>query len=190
MPRLPKPRGFDIRDKAADCYDATGQFSHLAAADADTPVDSPTADHEAHDVPDTDGTQPAREDPRTRSGWRALPWWAAGALALVALLAVVLAVHDPERRASRPAPRPAPAAVQPARAPANAVTSPASAAPRTNARHPRSQPARPRSRPVRRRPRPPVAVAKARPVPPPAAPAQRPAPTPEPAGGEFILGAR
>lgn len=190
MPRLPKPRGFDIKDKATDCYDATGQFSHLAAAAPAESADTTTAPYEAEHGADTGNQQSGPADLAAGNGNRAWRWWVAAALALAVLLAVVLTMRGSQRRPSAPAANPAPAAVLPARAPA--VSSPASAAPRPSARRPRRRPAPPRrrARPVRRRSARPIAVAAPRPVRSPAAPVQRPAPKPEPAGGEFILGAR
>lgn len=166
--------GFDIRDEPDDCYDATGQFPHLTAIhdmayrDAEDDVDD-------HLALDSDRLVAEADEPSSRHRTAACI-----ALALAATSAAGVLAARPHA-SGRP---------QPARGtPAGLRTAAPKPAPVAAIPLPSKTPAAPQSRPVAqqqtprpsRKPR--VAAARSitvRPVP-------RPA---EPAGGEFVLGAR
>lgn len=168
MRRLSRQPGFDIRDEPEDCYDATGQFPQLAT-DRDT------------DVEFEPETQIIDELPPRASRRRAA---VAVALALAGGGITALLARDPSTQppastlaeSAPAAPEPKPADSAPIRR-----TKPPATTPLRKPKAKRS-PARPSGRPVTIETE---VAARVRPSAP-----RRPSAVVEPAGGEFVLGAR
>lgn len=170
MARLSRNSGFDIRDEPEDCYDATGQFRHLNQDPVDTGC-------EATEYPDDESYEEKRLSRRRAAVAIALAL-AAGATTVV--LARNPAVTPPAAPVRTAPSAPVPASTPEVRKPANDPELAEQPSRRRAAQPEPERESRPRksTNPAKT----PAAVTGNRP--------QAPIATSEPAGGEFILGAR
>lgn len=176
MARLSRNPGFDIRDEPEDLRDTDGPYSHL-------PIDPAE--------PETEFFEPTVEEPFSESGRSRRRAAVAVALALTAGATTAVLARSPSATPTvatvetEPVPPGLTETADPAPAP-NAKTterSEVASGPATQVRPPRSK--RPADRPKRQE-------AQATPAPraPVTAAPKRAAAAAEPAGGEFVLGAR